>query len=499
VGGLWLSGLAGALVLYVLTLAPDLVWQDSGDYQYEAARLDFSRPGDAVRVHPWFLVAAHVLGSVPLWNYAYAANLASAIGTALAAANVLVLARLVTGRTWPGVLAAVSFAVGQAVWAHAAMAETYGWAAAFLSAECLCAWAYLARRQARWLLLLFLLNGIAISNHLLAVLSLAVFAVWTLYECIRRRTPWRVVPAGAGCWLAGGTLYWIVVGMEYARTASVAQTLRSALVGRWGGAIFNMADLAALLGKSVLYVGLNYPTPLIAAGFIGAWVLVRRRDAFARLLVVLAAVYFVWAARYKVADQYAFFIPFYVFGSVLIGVGAAWILERARPRIAWAILAAALVPVAVYAVLPDVAERASLISFPRRLPYRNPYTFFLQPWRTGDWSARRFAQKTLDAMPPRAVLIPDSTSEPPLVCLQKLEGRRPDVLIAYTHGAPRDVVAHYWDADEDLLPEIRAEGRRVFVVSNGPDYMPRWVAEFTCRKPFGIVWEVEPCAKEGGA
>ncbi len=502
-GGLWLAGFAVALALYVSTLAPDLDWQDSGDYQFEAARLNLSRPGDAVRVHPWFLVAAHALGRIRLWNYAYAANLASAVGTAIAVANVLVLARLATGRALAAVLAAATFAVGHAVWAHAVMAETYGWAAAFLSAECLCAWAFLTDRRPRWLPLLFLINGAAISNHMMAVLSMAVFGVWMLCEVVRRRAAWWVVPGGAACWIIGGALYWVVLGMEYGRTGSLVETFRSATVGRWGSEIFNLADLPRLCGKSLLYVGLNYPTPLILAIPLGAARLFRRRDTFSWLILVLAAMYFLWAARYNVADQYAFFIPFYVPASVLMGVGAARLTERLKPLSGWMLAAgAALLPVAVYAALPQVAPPVAwamgVKPFRRNLPYRDAYRYFLEPWKNGDWSARRFAEETFAVLPPRAVLIPDSTASPPLLCLQKIEGRRPDVVLATPEGAPGAVVRHYWSSRTDLLPEAVRDGRRIFVVSNHPDYPPPWVIDLMRLEPFGCIFEVRPRLKEDG-
>ncbi|MBM4020390.1 MAG: DUF2723 domain-containing protein [Planctomycetes bacterium] len=488
-GRLWLAGFLAALLLYAAALAPDLAWQDSGDYQYEAARLGLSRPGDAVRVHPWFIAAAHALGLVPIWNYARAANFASALGTALAAANVLLLVRLLTGGVRPAVVGAASFALGHAVWGHAVIAETYGWAAAFLSGEMLCAWAYLADRRPRWLVILFLVNGVAISNHVMAVWSLGVFAAWALVECLRGRVAARALAAAAACWLAGGTLYWIVLGMEYARTGSLAETLHSGLVGRWASNIFNVSDLPALLGRSALYVALNYPTPLILAIPLGAAAIGRRggfepqeiaqrQQAFARPVLALAAVYFLWAARYKVVDQYAFFVPFYVVASVLIGVGAAAVLDR-RPRAAWALAAAALLPAAVYAALPAAAERAGYPRFPRELPYRNSYTYFLQPWKTCDSSARRYAAEVLDSLPPGAALVPDSTARPPLACVHDLEGRRPDVTI---RGWERPGV-----------------GGRLFVTSDVPGYFPPWAAEQGRLVPFGLVWEVVPApAKEEG-
>ena len=285
--------------------------------------------------------------------------------------------------------------------------------------------------------------------------------------------------------------------------ASLVETFRSATVGRWGSEIFNLADLPRLFLKSLLYVGLAYPTPLILAIPFGAARLVQRRNMFSWLILILAALYFLWAARYRVVDQYAFFIPFYVLASILIGVGVSRLVDKMRPGPAWLVVAAAaLVPVAVYAALPvavpPVVERLGVTLFRRNLPYRDSFRYFLEPWKNGDWGARRFAEEAFAALPPRAVLIPDSTASPPLLCLQKIEGRRPDILLATGEGAPGAAIEHYWGSDVDLLPEATRGGRRIFVVSDHYDYMPPWVMKFTRLERFGCIFEVKPRLKEEG-
>ncbi len=505
----WAAAFIAALGLYVATLAPGLVWQDSGDYQYTAARLSWPpsvespwcRPGEAVRVHPWFIVLAHLAGRAGPWSWAYGANLASALGTALAVANVLLLVRLLTWRLIPAVVAALVFALGHAVWRHAVIAETYGWAAALLSAECLCAWAWRRDGRPRWLLLLFGLNGLALSNHLMAGFSLLVFGGWAAVAVVRRRLAWWTLPAGAACWLAGGTLYWIVLGLEYVRTGSLAATLVSATVGGYGAQAANLAHLPHLLGRSVLYVGLNYPTPLVLAGLVGAWTVLRRGEAVGRVLVILAVVYGLWAARYNVPDQYAFFVPFYVPASVLIGVGTARVLHRRAGWLRWAAVGLALVPVAVYAVLPAAARRAGLVTSPHDVPYRDEYRYFLQPWRCGEDGPRRLAEAVLARLPERAVLLADSTVAPPLVYVQVVEGRRPDVLLAAAGTRPPYLSAseavRYWRSEASLLPALAAEGRRVFVVSDQRRYMPRWVRDHPRRAAFGPIYEVRPKVTSG--
>ena len=494
---LWMAGFCGSLALYVATLAPDLVWQDAGDYQYSVGVRSFMRPGDVVRVHPWFLGLAMVLWNPSLWNYAFAANLTSAVGTAMAVANILLLLRLMTGRLLPAILGAGSVAVAHNVWFFAVVAQTYGWVMMFLAAECLCAWAWLAQHRVRWLLLLFLFGGMATSNHLLAGIGLVVFALWVFLECLRRRAPWWVLPAAAACWTAGATLYWVTVLLEYSRTNDWVATLSSSTVGPWGQAVFNYSSLPVLLGKALMYLALSYPTPLLLVGFVGLVELVRRRDTFGRLVLAMAALYFVWAARYKIVDQSGYLLPFYVFLSIMIGVGAARILDHRRRWVAWLMLAAAVLPVLVYAVLPTVAERAGVKLFVRQLPYRDPYKYFLQPWKNNDFGARRFAEETLDSLPRGAILLSDSTAMPPLECVHAIENRRPDVLLAPPKNAPSAIAENYWNNDKDILSELTQGGRRVFVVSNHPNYCPRWVTEHTRLEPYGLVWEVKPKAEEG--
>ena len=44
------------LALYIVTLAPDLTWQDQGEYQVHVAQCILNRPGDVVRVHPLYII-----------------------------------------------------------------------------------------------------------------------------------------------------------------------------------------------------------------------------------------------------------------------------------------------------------------------------------------------------------------------------------------------------------------------------------------------------------
>jgi hypothetical protein len=132
------------------------------------------------------------------------------------------------------------------------------------------------------------------------------------------------------------------------------------------------------------------------------------------------------------------------------------------------------------------------------MPYRDFYAYYLMPWQQNQTGPRRFAEEVFEQLPPGAVLLPDSTTSPPLKCMHDIEGVRPDVLIVDPYDAGFEpAYRQWWQGDADLLPEFAANGRRVFVTSDYASYIPRWVAARTRLDPAGKIWEVLPRGKEG--
>jgi hypothetical protein len=500
----WLAALAAALVLYGFTMAPDLVWHDAGYYQWEAGRLNLVRPGEAVRVHPFFVVLAHGLGQLGIWNYAKAASVASTLGTAVTVANVWLIVWLLARRLAPASVAALACMVAHTIWQQGVQPQTYGWSNAALSGMIACAVAYAQGGRARWLMPMFFAGGVGMSIHLMSQLGLAVLGVWVLVRALRRRTPAWVLPAGVALWVIGAALFWYVVYLEYERTQDVAATAQSALVGGWGSAIFNLQGIPRMLLRSLLMLVLNFPTPVALLGLYGLWRSPRllKGTPAALLLVVLLIVYAAFGARYRVANQNFFFTPVYMLAAVYIGLGLHAIGWAARR------LAVAAIVILTLAVIPAywlmAAEARARGINPResgpihQMPYRDFYAYYLMPWQQNQTGPRRFAEEVFEQLPPGAVLLPDSTTSPPLKCMHDIEGVRPDVLIVDPYDAGFEpAYRQWWQGDADLLPEFAANGRRVFVTSDYASYIPRWVAARTRLDPAGKIWEVLPRGKEG--
>ena len=151
------------------------------------------------------------------------------------------------------------------------------------------------------------------------------------------------------------------------------------------------------------------------------------------------------------------------------------------------ILALALVPIGVYCVAPAWA-RAQQFSLGTRadLPYRDDYRYFLQPWKTGDRGAARFATEVLEQVEANALIYADMTTVPALLFVQQHRGLRPDVHVVSekmaSPGAP------HFDA-ESIAHHLAA--RPVYVVSRAEGYCPRFVLERYRLRKRGLLWQVQ--------
>jgi len=464
------------LALYTVTLAPDLTWQDQGEYQVHVAHCILNRPGDVVRVHPLYIITAHYLGRLGLFNYAYAANLVSAIFTAVTVANIYLLLFRLVDRIWPAVLAALTFALAHSVWFLGVQAQTYGMANAAMTTGLLFALAYQKSQKAEYLLWMGFAFGLGISVHLMSQIAFAVIMVWLLTGCIRKRVSIWAFPAVVLFWTAGACLLWMAMALEYHRSGDWAATLQSTIWGKWGAAVFNLGDLPRLIKRSAQFFVLNFPTPLVLLAVPGIIFSFTRFNniVMARLLLSLTIIYGLFALRYDIPNQNNFFLPMYLFVSIYIGLGFAYTFRR--QLIFWGMVTAVLllsIPPA-YVVISNYASEESLdLGTNRHIPYRDEYAYYLLPWQHQQTGPRRFAEATLKSAPQDAVILADKTTLPPLQYLHDIEMVRLDVEILLL-------------PDKTVVQNLRPGQRRVFTISNVPGYYPTWVKDPGNLRPFPI-------------
>jgi len=490
IGIAYLLVLLGAGALYGVSCAPGALWQDSGLIQLRVWHNDIEGFLGLAIAHPLFYIVAIAAKYVPLGSFTHRVNLVSAFAGAVAVANLYLLVRLWVGKGFPALVAALALALAHTFWQHASIAETYTlWTALFLG-ELIVLLQYSRTGRTRYLWALGLINGLAISVHMLALLPLVCYVVFTAALLVRKHVRAKDVGIVALLWVVGALPYEYLIVRQMIHSGEILATLASAAFGdRWQADVLNTALSWALVRENVLLIVLNFPTPNALLFIVGGVALCKMRSvpAFRSTLAALLVLFFVFAFRYTVSDRYAFFIPFYAIASAVVGLGAHLVRERVpRKMITVLIVAFTLLPVAVYAAAPGVARRMNLeIGTRADIAYRDDYVYFLRPWKTGDAGAERFASEALAAVKRDAVIYADTTTVAPLLLVQEVEGRRRDVHVVT--GIIRSRGAPPYDADvfEQLLAY-----RPVYVTSDRPGYAPPFVLGRYDLLKTGPLWQV---------
>ncbi len=487
--------LSATLVLYGISSAPGTVWQDSGLYQYRVWHNDLEGLEGLALSHPLYHIVAIGAKHVPLGEFGRRVNLVSAGAAAFAVANLYLLMRLWLGRGFPALMAALTLAVSHTFWWHASLAETYTlWAALFLG-ELVVLLQYSRTRNVGYLYGLGLLNGLALAVHMLATIPLACYAVLLLVLWARRSIRARDLALIAALWILGALPYEYLILKNIVQNRDVLGALASAAFGnRWRADVLNTTLSWRLIKEDILLVALNFPTPNALLFFVGLYGLHRMRStlAFRYIIVALLVLFFVFAARYTITDRYAFFLPFYCVAALVIGLGAHEVIGSGSLYRMGFVAAFALLPVAVYAVAPGLAQRGNLSLGTRQdIPYRNDYEYFLRPWRTGYTGAERFARAALETAEPNAIICADSTTVAPLLYVQEVQAVRPDVKIAGIVSSPGAPCVNEQTVEE-LLDE-----RPVYVVSKRRGYCPAFLLEKYSLAEAGVLWRVAKAVPAG--
>jgi len=405
---LWLGLLVAAATLYFATAHRGVQWQDSGWQQVRIATGELSHPLGLALTHPLQFFLGRAVIALTGLEPAYATTLLSGLAAAVAVANVgAVLLLLGAGRA-AALIAAGGLAGAHTIWQHATITESYTLVAALLSTEWLILARFATKRDPRWLVAWALVNGLGVSNHLLAGLATPVLTVLLLHGWWRRQWAGHVLLTCAVAWLAGAGLYGGMVLGELARTGDLAGTVRSALVGSYASDVMNTRLSARGLALSLGYLVYNFPNLLLPAAVAGLVLRGAQPRLVRRVLLAQLALYLLFVLRYSVQDQYTFFVPVYTLLAVFAGSGLAALAARWRRRaVLWGITAAsvALTPPLYVTTALVLHARGALADLVGQKPYRNGYRAFFIPWGVGEDSADRLADAAFAQAGPNGLIL----------------------------------------------------------------------------------------------
>ncbi|MBU4352908.1 MAG: DUF2723 domain-containing protein [Nanoarchaeota archaeon] len=340
----FVSGLSLPLLVYYLTLAPDLTWAhggDGGDLIVAAYTLGISHPPG----YPAYTLLAHLFTLLPWGSVAFRVNLLSAMGAAVAAGSVALAVSALSARErkWDVLLGAVVAAWGLAfmplLWRQAVIAEVYAVHAAFVA---LTIWLALRlnNRPTTWAaLILGLVWGIAFGFHLTSIFLLPII-IWGLSRHIEKTQIFRLW-GGLSVGFGVAFLQWLYIALRAGRGA-VTWGNPTTLDGWWWlisgslyrGYVFSFPLEGWLprlfyLAKSLL-TGLGPIAVLL--GLVGWAFLARRRSGLALALGTTAIAYVVFAIGYNTIDSDNYTIPALVAFCIAVGCGAVQAIDEVRAQ-----------------------------------------------------------------------------------------------------------------------------------------------------------------------
>lgn len=473
-----------ALSLYLITLAPTVLWGDSAFFQRSAAEGFLKRDAGG---HWLWLQFAQLATHLPLGNVAYRVNLLSALAATTTLLLLFLAIRALGLRRSSAAIACASLAVSHTFWMHAVRAEVY---TVFTAAMTLQLWLWFTWRRGHvWpIQLAAALYGLTLLGHQMALLLLPAGAhlLWRRRGWLEQRdwllalgllglgllpfvavVDWQAGPSG---FLHGLRLHFTQVDVDF--TPALFDVSPSKLP----------RDTAVWLGLLALqFVG--------AAGLLGIYGMLGHalRSVRWQSLMILYGTCILFAFSYRVNDQFVFYLPSYI--AVAFFIARGWqrlegltAFRSTRSRAVLALLIVAL-PMATYAALPRLFTRAGLNPMGiRELPGRDPNTYFLQPASQGDFGAEVFARSALEAMPRNAVILADHTPFESLRYLQAVESVRGDVRLLRI------------EAGDDLAPVVRALPARspIFLADDNPIYYDLGALPGARLRPFGSVYRLAP-------
>jgi hypothetical protein len=480
-----------ATVLYVLTCAPSVVWQDSGVIQYRVWHNDIQGRFGLALSHPLYYIIAIAVKYIPLGEFAYRINVFNAVISALAVANMYLLLRLWVGGTFAAWLGAVTLALSHTFWRHAAIPETYNLAVALLLAELIMLLQYARTSRKMYLYFLALLNGLAIANHMLASIAFICYLVLIVIFLVKKQIKLRDLVIMVLLWIVGALPYEYLIIKNVLQSGDFWGTLASAAFGaRWRGDVLNTTLTVQIIKENLMYLVLNFPTPNLLLVVVGIWSLyaLSPKRWFAHVLTALSIIYFVFAFRYTVPDRYAFFSPFYCLVSILIGLGAYTYLGESSIRIAYVFAICSLVAIPAYILAPKIAKGLEIkIGSGRVIAYRDNDTYFLWPWKMGYTGAEKFGIEALFSVKPPAIIYADATTAPPLLYAQEVMKRRQgvDIKIISSIGSSENSP----EFNEKTIGKLLSK-RNVYVVSPVKGYCPDFLLRQYDFEPAGVLWHV---------
>lgn len=421
-----------ALIVYLLTLAPTVTGEDSGELIAAAYTLGVPHPPG----YPLWTVLGKLFTFIPYGTVAWRVNFMSAFWGAGTVFLAVLLGIKLFGARWAAAAAGLAFAFSFEFWEQAVIAEVYTLSTLLVAGGLLALLVWYDTRRAAPLYALAVAYGLGLANHNTMVLMSPLFVGFVLWVDREPWRRWRVYAACTGLALLAAALLYLYLPWASRRNPPVDWGNPETWDAFWdhvrreqyrfgftanprtlGGFVGQVGAFLAMYGRQ--FTPVLALVPVLGAYFV--WQRDRRRFGLVAGLFGLTVVGFLLITNFRLDKESlwvngVFFLPAYLAAALLLGAALAGLGSlRVRGRRLW-------VPAAVLALAAVAAPLGA-------------------NWRAADksryWFAHDYGRNVLQTMEPDAVYIPTADHATfPALYLQAVEGLRPDIFIANKYGYP---------------------------------------------------------------
>ena len=364
----------GALGVFLRTLAPDILYGDSSEFQTLAYTLGVAHPTGY-----WaYTLIGRLFGYLPFGTMAWRINLLSAVAAAGTVAGVFLLGCYVTKRRLAAILGSFALLMSYTFWGQAVIAEVYTLGTLWWVMVMLALWHWGQRPFARqwWLFTAAALSSLSLGIHLYSVLiapAALLYFVWVMRTQAGRDSREQSHPTGKGRFSAvppllvavAGTAVGMVLfllaffiidgqqdptgydfvaqypsGTAWGVTAVDMQTpwqrlYQSLAAPQWQDAMFpgGLGFMASRLGIYIYrLIVFEFGLISLVAAIVG-WRVTRQRNRhLASFLMVGFLTVLILVINYEPGDKHIFYLPTYVLLAVAASAGLGRMLDMAEER-----------------------------------------------------------------------------------------------------------------------------------------------------------------------
>lgn len=475
---------AVALLVYARTLMPGIGWGDWGELPTVSHVLGIAHPTG----YPTFIILGWFAQLVPIASVAVRLNFMVAVFVAGAVATTTAILVRLGVRPLIAIGTAIAFGLIGTVWAAATVADAHPLHLFFAALLLHRALVWSDRHRPSDVVLIGLLAGLALGNHLLMLFIVpfvGLYVVWTGWRELSHDP--LVLVETALAFVIGLSVY-LYIPLAARGSPPLPYNDPTTLAGViWlvsGQQFHGQFDFLAPGGPANFVAALptlwnlvveraTVVVPLLAA--VGMVVLLRRRPSYAVLLAVVGFFgCFIWA-NYLELEHYLL-VPWLVV-AIAAGVGldalatlATWLVERGLRHSA---RADPTIRRGVAVGLGQVEGVAALA-----LAVTVGILNWSQSDRSADRSGQTYINAVLGGLPQDAAILSYWDASTPLWYGRFVENLRPDVLVV----DDTNIVYEGWGTRERRIESLICE-RPVFILRGDPAELEPTAAEFNLQ-PF---------------